>query len=135
MPMSGKGAILLADDEFSILQTLRMVLEREGYEVIPAQSGDEALALLVQRKFDVIILDLSMERDDSGFEVARSALKLKPKPAIMIYTGYANLSNSRTALKLGVDYFAIKPIENEVFISALNKLVAKVRARRKAEPP
>ena len=128
--MTRRRSILLVDDEISVLQTLRMILEREGYKVTAAQSCAEALTRLKSRKFDAIIADLNMEADDIGFEVARAALKLKPKPAVVIYTGYGNPANARTALELGIDYLAMKPIATEDLISALNRLISRDRDRR-----
>ena len=124
--MTRKRSLLLVDDESSILQTLRMVFENEGYQVITAQSCAEALVILRNgHKFDAVITDLNMEREDIGLEVARAAQKVKPKPAIVIYTGFASVPNSRVALELGVDYMAHKPVEVTDLISALNRLVAK----------
>ena len=82
--MTRRRSILLVDDEISVLQTLRMILEREGYKVTAAQSCAEALTRLKSRKFDAIIADLNMEADDIGFDVARAAVKLKPKPAVVM---------------------------------------------------
>lgn len=124
--MSRKHSLLLVDDESSILQTLRLVFENEGYEVITAASCAEALDILHDsHKFDAVITDLNMEREDIGLEVARAAQKVKPKPAIVIYTGFASVPNSRAALDLGVDYMAHKPVELGDLISALNRLVTR----------
>jgi DNA-binding NtrC family response regulator len=124
--MRQKRSLLLVDDENSILQTLRMVFENEGYQVITASSCAEALEVLQNgHKFDAVITDLNMEREDIGLEVARAAQKVKPKPAIVIYTGFASIPNSRAALELGVDYMAHKPVDVTDLISALNRLVAK----------
>ena len=124
--MPRKRTLLLVDDENSILQTLRMVFENEGYQVITAQSCAEALAILRNgHKFDAVITDLNMEHEDIGLEVARAAQKVKPKPAIVIYTGFASVPNSRIALDLGVDYMAHKPVEISDLISALNRLITK----------
>jgi len=128
--MTRRRSILLVDDEISVLQTLRMILEREGYEITTAQSCAEALTRLKSGKFDAIIADLNMEADDIGFEVARAAMKLKPKPAVVIYTGYGNPANARTALELGIDYLAMKPIAIEELTSALNRLISRDRDRR-----
>lgn len=126
--MPQKRSVLLVDDETSILQTLRLVFEHEGYEVATAQSCSEALEVLSDNgKFDAVITDLNMEQEDIGLEVARAALKTKPKPAVVICTGFASLSNSRTALDLGVDYMAHKPVELKDLISALNRLIARHR--------
>jgi CheY-like chemotaxis protein len=124
--MPHKRSVLLVDDESSILQTLRLVFEHEGYEVATAQSSSEALNLLGRNgKFDAVITDLNMEQEDIGLEVARAALKTRPKPAVVICTGFASISNSRTALDMGVDYMAHKPVELRDLISALNRLIAR----------
>jgi len=126
--MPQKRSVLLVDDETSILQTLRLVFEHEGYDVATAQSSSEALGLLGRNgNFDAVITDLNMEEEDIGLEVARAALKAKPKPAVVICTGFASMSNSRTALDLGVDYMAHKPVELKDLISALNRLIARHR--------
>lgn len=123
-----RPVLLLVDDENNVLQTLRMVFEREGYEVLTAQSCAEALPMLVSRpKLDAVITDLNMEQEDIGLEVAKAALQLKPKPAVMILTGFASLSNSRAALDLGIDYMANKPVELTELVPALDRLVARRR--------
>ena len=129
--MPRKRLLLLVDDETSILQTLQMVFENEGYQVLTAQSCAEALNLLHNgQKFDAVITDLNMEREDIGLEVARAAQRVKPRPAIVIYTGFANVPNSRAALDMGVDYMAHKPVEITELISALNRLISKRAVER-----
>ena len=124
--MLRKASLLLVDDESSILQTLRMVLEQEGYQVVTAESCAEALVLLANgHKFDAVVTDLNMEREDIGLEVARAALKLKPKPAIVICTGFASILNSRAALEMGIDYMAHKPVELDGLIAALHRLLSR----------
>jgi len=131
LSMPRKRLLLLVDDETSILQTLRMVFENEGYQVLTAQSCAEALHLLDNgHKFDAVITDLNMEREDIGLEVARAAQRVKPRPAIVIYTGFASIPNSRAALDMGVDYMAHKPVEISELISALNRLISKRAVER-----
>jgi DNA-binding NtrC family response regulator len=121
-----KRSILIVDDEDSVLQTLRMVFENEGYDVSTASSCHEALRVLGNGKsFDAVITDLNMESEDIGLEVARAAVKHKPKPAVVICTGFASLDNSKESLKMGVDYMAHKPVELTALISALNRLIAR----------
>lgn len=133
--MSEKRPILLlVDDENNVLQTLRLVFEREGYDVITAESCADALLKIDQKqKFDAVITDLNMEQEDIGLEVARAALKLRPKPAVLILTGFASVTNARSALDLGVDYMANKPVELTELVPALDRLVTQrkeVRTRR-----
>lgn len=126
--MLAKRSILIVDDEDSVLQTLRMVFENEGYDVSTAGSCREALQVLSNGKsFDAVITDLNMESEDIGLEVARAAVKHKPKPAVVICTGFASLDNSKESLKMGVDYMAHKPVELTALISALNRLIARER--------
>jgi adenylate cyclase len=126
-----RSVLLLVDDETSILQTMRRLFEDEGYEVATAEGSSEALDYLKSNtKVDAVITDLNMEAEDIGLEVARAAQKLKPKPAVVICTGYANLRNSRSALDMGVDYLALKPVEPTELIGAINRLVLRRRDPR-----
>jgi DNA-binding NtrC family response regulator len=130
-------AVLLVDDEVNVTRTLQMILEQEGYAVIPAYSAAEALT-----KFKggfrpgIVITDLNMEKDDIGLEVARAAQRLKPKPIVVICTGYANVENASIALEMRVDHLLTKPVNIDELRSSLLKLVferknAKSRPNRK----
>jgi DNA-binding NtrC family response regulator len=131
LPLSRKRSILIVDDEDSVLQTLRMVFENEGYQVATASSCRQALEILGNGgSFDAVITDLNMETEDIGLEVARAAIKRKPKPAIVICTGFASMDNSKESLKIGVDYMAHKPVELTALISALNRLISRERDLR-----
>ena len=93
--MLAKRSILLADDESSILETLRLAFEREGYEVATAKSSTEAVGLIKRNgRFDAVITDLNMEEEDIGLEVARVAMMAKPRPAVVVCTGFASMANS-----------------------------------------
>lgn len=117
-------AILLVDDEVNVTRTLQMILEQEGYKVIPAYSAAEALT-----KFKggfrpgIVITDLNMEQEDIGLEVARAAQKLKPRPIVVICTGYANVQNASVALDMRVDHLLTKPVSIEELRNSLIRLV------------
>lgn len=120
--------LLLVDDESSVLHTLRMVLENEGYHVVTAESCAQALALLHSNStFDGVITDLNMEQEDIGLEVVRIALQFTPRPVVVVLTGFASLANSRQALDMGIDYMAHKPVELSDLLPALNRLVSRRR--------
>ena len=134
--MAAKCSILLVDDESSILETLRLVFEREGYKVATATSSAEAVGLIKRNsRFDAVITDLNMEKEDIGLEVARAAMQSEPRPAVVICTGFASMANSRAALEMGVDYMAHKPVELADLISALNRLISKHRQLGGANAP
>ena len=120
-----KKAILLVDDESNVLLTLRMVFENEGFVVTTADSCAEALKILQDnRHFDAVVTDLNMESENIGLEVAHAAVAKKPKPAVVISTGFATVSNSKEALNMGVDYMAHKPVELDSLIFILNQLTS-----------
>jgi YesN/AraC family two-component response regulator len=74
-------------------------------------------------QFDAILTDLWREREDVGLELARSASQLKPRPIVVIFTGYGSTSNARAALGVPVDYFALKPLDVDELKRVLNRLV------------
>jgi len=78
--------ILVVDDEAAIRLTMDMLLRRHGYTVWTAANGSEALALMAQQPFDLLLLDLKMP-ELSGLEVAHRAHALQPAAAILILTG------------------------------------------------
>jgi CheY-like chemotaxis protein len=124
--MASKRSILLVDDEVSILRTLRLVFEHEGYDVATAENSVQAVELLTRNgHFDAVVTDLNMEKNDIGLEVARAALQCTPKPVVVICTGFAGANNSRTALEMGIDYMAYKPVNLDDFISAVNRLISR----------
>ena len=118
-------SLLIVDDETNVALTLKMVFEREGYTVITANSCAGALHLLADgHVFDAVITDLNMEKENIGLEVARAALRLHPKPAVVLCTGYASVDNSATALKMKVDYLATKPVDLDDLKRVVSRLMA-----------
>src|ERR1041385_369210 len=100
--MAPKPSLLLVADEKKVGLTLQMVFEREGYAVRTANSCAGALKILADgHVFDAVITDLNMEKENIGLEVARAALRLHPKPAVVVCTGYASIDNSTAALQIG----------------------------------
>jgi CheY-like chemotaxis protein len=103
-----------------------MILEQAGYEVIAVSSCAEGLrALAAHSPIDALISDLHMERQNIGLELARAALRQKDKPVVMLCTGYADVSNSRAALDMHVDYMATKPVELDELLASLASLLAR----------
>ncbi|HZC35761.1 MAG TPA: response regulator, partial [Chthoniobacterales bacterium] len=93
--MFRKPSLLIVDDEANVLFTLKLVLEEAGYSITTAASCSDALQLIHNsHRFDAILTDLWMERQDVGLELAKAAAKLRPRPAIMIFTGYGSVINA-----------------------------------------
>ena len=122
--MLRKPSLLIVDDEPNVLLTLKLVLEEDGYQISTAASFAEAQTLMGKPgHFDAILTDLWMEREDVGLELARSASKLKPRPIVVIFTGYGSTTNAGAALGVPVDYFALKPLDVDELKRVLNRLV------------
>jgi DNA-binding NtrC family response regulator len=133
--MPKKPSLLIVDDEANVTRTLQMIFEREGYDVVPAFSCAEALNILnANGNFDAVITDLNMERPDIGLQVARHAKSMRSQPAVVICTGFANISNSREALAMHVDYLAHKPVDIDELRLAVSNLISRRRNGRKRRP-
>ena len=95
--------ILVADDEAAIRFTMEVLLRRHGYTVTTASNGTEALALVEQQPFELLLLDLKMP-GLSGLEVARRACELQPAAALLILTGSSQIEG--TLEEQDLDQFA-----------------------------
>ena len=93
-----KANILVVDDERSIRDSLKMVLQEEGYEAQTAADGKEAMSLLEQNDYDILITDLKMPGMD-GMELTKQCLQVYPQTSVIIITAYGSLE---TAMRLCV---------------------------------
>ncbi len=103
-------AILLVDDDPLILRTMAPTLEREGYAVRTAATGERALEVLGGPPFGLVITDLVMDRID-GIAVLQRAKQVDPACMVMILTGHGDLDSAIAALRLGADDYLLKPCE------------------------
>src|SRR5512143_2957594 len=99
--------ILLVDDEPSIRQLLSYRLRREGYEVLLAENGRDAIGLLERGGVDLLVSDIRMP-DMSGVEVLRRAKELDPDILGVMITAYASKETSVEALRLGASNYVEK---------------------------
>lgn len=99
--------ILVADDETEIRDVLRLYLEKEGYEVVEAADGMEALRLLKQEKIDLAILDIMMPGLD-GYRVLRNVREESNLP-VLILSAKGSDSDKILGLDLGADDYITKP--------------------------
>jgi len=122
--MDPKGKkILIADDEPDILEIIQYNLVKEGYEVITARDGDEALVKARMHKPDLIILDIMMPKKN-GVEVCE-LLRMQPsfKDTLIIFLTALNDESSHIkGLESGADDYVSKPISPKVLMSRVNAL-------------
>ncbi len=110
--------ILVIDDEKSIRNTLREILEYEKYKVDDAIDGIEGLELINKNEYDVILCDIKMPQMD-GIEVLENILKSHDTPVIMI-SGHGNIDTAVEAIKKGAFDYISKPLD-------LNRLLITIR--------
>jgi DNA-binding NtrC family response regulator len=104
--------ILLVDDETGILDTLRILFKGEGYRVVVAEGGREALELLGQEMPDIVLSDIRMP-GVTGLEVLASARELDPEIAVILMTAQASLQSAVRAVNEGAYYYLQKPFAND----------------------
>lgn len=133
--MTPKGQkILIADDEPDILEIIQYNLVKDGYEVILARDGDEALTKAKVHKPDLIILDIMMPKKN-GVEVCE-ILRLQPsfKETLIIFlTALSDESSQIQGLEKGADDFISKPISPKVLISRVNALFRRTHKEQNSQ--
>jgi CheY-like chemotaxis protein len=115
--------ILLVDDEPSIRETVSFILEMEGYRVVTAANGDEALEQIRRLQPPVVLLDAMMPRRD-GFDVCRT-VKMDPQLAatkIVMLTALGQKTDQERAMVAGADYYVTKPFDEVELLALLAKL-------------
>jgi len=121
--------ILLVDDEQSIQTLLTYPLRKEGYDVVSALDGQEALDRFREGSFDLVVLDLMLPRVD-GFEVCRQLRARSGVPIIML-TARADEFDTVLGLELGADDYITKPFSMREFRSRVKAVLR--RAERAAD--
>jgi two-component system response regulator PilR (NtrC family) len=112
--------ILFADDEPTLRGLMAERLADRGFEVVEAESGERALALLDQFAFDVVITDLRMPGVD-GTQVIETARQRYPKIVIIVITGYGTVKDAVDAIKRGATDFIAKPFQFDELMHVLQK--------------
>ncbi|WP_066016066.1 Hpt domain-containing protein [Endozoicomonas atrinae] len=117
--------VLVVDDSVTVKKVTSRLLTRQGYEVISARDGVEAMTRLSEQRPDIMLLDIEMPRMD-GFEVAsavRNDSELQDLPIIMI-TSRTGEKHRNRAFSLGVNEYIGKPFQEGPLLEAIEKLIA-----------
>jgi len=122
-------AILLVDDEEINVQNVGHFLEHQGFQVTTATSGNEALGLLNQSHFDLVITDLKMG-DVDGVQVMKTAKELHSEIEVIIVTGYATVNSAVDAMAQGAFYYLPKPIKLKELHALVLRATEKTLLRR-----
>lgn len=119
--------VLVADDDESLRGVLAMVLEDDGYRVMTAASGEEALELYLAEPFPLIVTDVRMG-GMSGLDLLQKIKEINSETEVIVITSFASVDTALTALRLGAYDYLIKPFEELEFISnVVGRAAEKIR--------
>ncbi len=116
-----KSKILLVDDDPNIRQLINLYLEKEGYEVIMADRGDEALKLFRSTPPNLILLDIMLPGMD-GWQVCREVRKISNIPIIML-TAKDETFDKVLGLELGADDYVVKPFDAKELVARIKAVI------------
>lgn len=116
----GKHVIMLVDDDPDLLDSMRIMLEKNNYLVISAESAEDGLALYKKEKPDLLIVDLMMEEVDAGTVLVKELKALGAKEPIYMLSSMGNsLSVSAPYTELGLSGVFQKPIDFDALLAIL----------------
>src|SRR3989339_581628 len=119
-----KKRILVVDDDTNILRVFKSILEKEGYMVETAETGNDALEKIKKEKFNVCLIDVRLP-DMDGTDLLLELTK-EPETIKIIITGFSSDEVGRKAADYGADDFLVKPVKAEELIATVrDRLVTK----------
>jgi len=125
--------ILVVDDEPEIVRLVRSYLEQDGYRVVTAYNGDEALYAARHEKPDLVVLDILMPRVD-GLEFTRRVRREQDVPIIML-TARAEETDRIVGLEMGADDYVTKPFSPRELVARVRAVLRRAQPSDEREPP
>lgn len=121
----GGKRVLLVDDDAEIIESLRLALESNGYEVLVARDGNQGLALTEREDPDLVVLDMMMPKR-SGFLVLEKLRRTRENPPrVIMITANEGSRHKAYAEMLGVDDYLRKPFPMDRLIASVERLIGK----------
>ena len=119
--------ILVADDDLNICELLRLYLEKEGFEVVMAHDGEEAVAKFESEKPSLILLDIMMPKLD-GWQVCRQIRQKSDCPIIML-TAKGETFDKVLGLELGADDYVVKPFDAKEVVARVKAVLRRTQGK------
>ena len=116
-----KSKILIVDDEEHIRELIRFYLDKEGFSVVQADSGEEALHLLENEYIDLAIVDIMMPVMD-GFQLVEEMKEMKDIPVIML-TAKSQSADKLRGFSLGIDDYVTKPFDPDELLARVKTIL------------
>ncbi len=114
--------IFIVDDELVMRKSLSGWLERDGYEVDTAESGEEAIEKLKKTRFDLLLVDIKME-GISGLDVLKHVMENDPDVAVIMITAYGSIPTAIEAMKNGAHDYLLKPFDPDELGVLIEKII------------
>src|SRR5215210_2996471 len=124
--------ILIVDDEEVLRDVLDAVLRREGFDIIAASSGEEALSVLDSEEVDLVVLDVMLP-GISGIDTLRAIRISNPYLPVIVITAFSSIDGAIDAMKQGAFHYIPKPFKNEEVILTVNKALEQRRLSNENE--
>ena len=121
--MTKKPKLMVVDDERDICNFVKSFFEMRGFRVSAALNGDEAMAMLLKEKPDVVILDVMMRREREGLEYLPRIKKALSSVKVLMVTGVEDADTITTAKNLGADDYITKPLVLEYLENTVLKKI------------
>ena len=125
-----KADILLVDDEVVFTTNMSRLLSNRGYPVTTVKNGEEAIAALKQKPFDVMVLDLKMPVMD-GITTLQQMKTLNLLTEVLILTGHGSMDTAFQAIEMGAYDYVTKPCEIAELVSKIEAAHARKRVKEK----
>ena len=121
----GRKSILVVDDEKSQREILEMILSAEGYDVTTGASGEAALRLVRERRFDLVLTDLKMTGMD-GIELLKRLLSYDSSIIVLLLTAHGSIDSAKEALRHGAFDYLEKPYDREKLLATITRALSKL---------
>ena len=126
-----KEKILVVDDDVNICELLRLYIERDDYQVVIANDGEQAVELFNREQPDLVLLDIMLPKMD-GWQVCKEIRKTSNRPIIML-TAKGELFDKILGLELGADDYIIKPFEAKEVIARIHAVLRRTGTNEEKE--
>src|SRR5512146_1204343 len=125
-----EGSILVVDDEQRQREIYRDILLDEGYETVTVPSGESALRLLAQKRFDLVLTDLNLA-GMTGIELLSQILQADPTCAIVLITGYPSIESAIDATRRGVYQYLEKPVDRSRLLEVVSEALGRLESLKR----
>ena len=132
--MNERSSVLIVDDEEVVRRAHTRSLADTGCRTQAAEDGQEALRVMEEHPFDVVLLDLRMPGLD-GMDVLKTMKERWPDSEVVVITGYPTIEAAKEAVRLGAHNFIAKPVGPDDVIKAANEAINQKRWALRSEKP